>query len=217
MADAIVEMVRGLMGSPWVYLALFAFAAVDAFFPVVPSEGLVITAGVFAAHGKPSIALVILAAGAGAVVGDHVSYTIGRTAGSRVRNRLAGGKKSNAAFAWADKTLAQRGGLILIVARYIPGGRTAVTLTAGTVRYPLRTFTIFDVIAGLSWGTYCGLIGFFGGKAFEEDPIKALLLGLGIAGAVTIVVELVRHYIARRRRSSASSNEQSHRARVIRG
>ena len=37
MAEAITELVEGAMGSPWVYLALCAFAAIDAFFPVVPS------------------------------------------------------------------------------------------------------------------------------------------------------------------------------------
>ena len=49
MAEAITDLVEGAMGSPWVYLALCAFAAIDAFFPVVPSESLVISAGVFAA------------------------------------------------------------------------------------------------------------------------------------------------------------------------
>ena len=51
MADRITELVEHAVGSPWVYLALFAFAALDAFFPIVPSESLVISAGVFAASG----------------------------------------------------------------------------------------------------------------------------------------------------------------------
>ena len=55
MSDAITDLVEGAMGSPWVYLALCAFAAIDAFFPVVPSESLVITAGVFAATGEPNV------------------------------------------------------------------------------------------------------------------------------------------------------------------
>ena len=50
MADAITQLVEGAMGSPWVFVALFAFAMIDAFFPIVPSESLVITAGVFAAR-----------------------------------------------------------------------------------------------------------------------------------------------------------------------
>jgi membrane protein DedA with SNARE-associated domain len=37
---------------------------------------------------------------------------------------------------------------VIIVARYVPGGRTAVTLTAGVVRYRRSSFTLFDGIAG---------------------------------------------------------------------
>ncbi|WP_051426000.1 DedA family protein [Jiangella gansuensis] len=208
MNDAIIEAARDVMGSPWVYAILFAISAIDAFFPAVPSESLVITAGVFAASdGQPNLLFVILFAAAGAFVGDHISYFIGRTAGSRLRNRLAGGKKATATFAWAERMLGERGGLIIIVARYIPGGRTAVTLTAGTVAYPLRKFTPFDALAALSWGTYSGMIGYIGGHAFEDNPLLGLGVGLGIALAVTGLVELIRHRMAVRnkRRAAAGS------------
>ncbi|NED98384.1 DedA family protein [Phytoactinopolyspora alkaliphila] len=201
-ADAILAVAEDAMSSPWIYALIFGFAMLDAFFPVVPGETLVITAGVFAASGEPSLLWVIVAAAVGAFVGDHVSYAIGRTAGVRLRNRFLGGKRATTAIAWATDALERRGGLILVVARYIPGGRTAVTLTCGTVHYPLRKFSLFDLFAGLSWGAYSGLIGYFGGKAFEEDPLRGLLLGLGIALGITVLVELIRHVINRRRRTN---------------
>lgn len=202
-----MDAARDVMGSPWVYAILFAIAAIDAFFPVVPSESLVITAGVFAASGgEPNLLFVILAAAAGAFVGDHISYFIGRTAGSRLRHRIAGGKKAGATFAWAEKMLIERGGLIVIVSRYIPGGRTAVTLTAGTVEYPLRKFSFFDGIAALSWGAYSGMIGYIGGHAFEDNPLYGLALGLGIALGITGLVELIRHRLAARKRKAAEQS-----------
>jgi membrane-associated protein len=67
------------------------------------------------------------------------------------------------------------------------------------VRYPLRSFSFFDGIAAGSWAAYSALIGYVGGAAFEDDPIKGLALGLGLALAVTGAVELVRHVRARRR------------------
>ena len=198
MIEAITELVEGAMGSPWVYLALFAVAAIDGFFPVVPSESLVITAGVFAAsEGEPFLLLVIVVAALGAFTGDHISYFIGRGAEERLVERRKGGSKQGKALAWAAKMLDERGGTIIIVCRYIPGARTAVTLTAGAVRFPLRRFSTFDGIAALSWGTYSGLVGYIGGEAFESDPLKGLALGLGIALTVAAIVEVVRH---RRRR-----------------
>ncbi|TDE15178.1 DedA family protein, partial [Actinomadura sp. 6K520] len=60
------------VSSPWFYLVLFAVAALDGFFPVVPSESLVITAGVYAASGRPELEWVVVAAALGAFTGDHV-------------------------------------------------------------------------------------------------------------------------------------------------
>jgi membrane protein DedA with SNARE-associated domain len=194
MGDAIMNWVEGAMGSPWVYLALCAFAAIDAFFPAVPSESLVITAGVFAAsQGEPNLFAVIGVSALGAFIGDHISFFIGRTAGGRLLHRAKAGTRKAKAFEQAGKMLEERGGTILLVCRYIPGARTAITLTAGAVGYPLRSFSFFDGIAALSWGTYCALVGYIGGEAFEEAPWKGLLLGLGIALTVTFLVELIRH------------------------
>jgi membrane protein DedA with SNARE-associated domain len=192
-ADAIIELVEGAMGSPWVYLALLAFAALDAFFPIVPSESLVITAGVFAASGEPNLAGVIAAAALGAFLGDHVSYFIGRFAGEKAMKRAKPGSRKAAAWSRGHKLLTDRGGTILIVCRYIPGARTAITLTAGAVAYRLRSFSFFDGIAALSWGAYSATVGYIGGEAFEESPWKGLALGLGIALTVTLTVEVIRH------------------------
>jgi membrane-associated protein len=198
MADAITELVEGAMSSPWVYLALCAFAAIDAFFPIVPSESLVISAGVFAATGEPNLVAVIAVAALGAFAGDHISYLVGRTAGGRLLERAKPGSKKAAALERGGKLLSDRGGTILIVCRYIPGARTAITLSAGALQYPLRKFSLFDGIAALSWGTYSALVGFIGGAAFEDDPFKGLALGLGLALGVTFTVELVRHLRRRR-------------------
>jgi membrane-associated protein len=204
MDGTILHFVETLMGSPWVYAALLAFAAIDGFFPLVPSESLVITSGVFAATGEPVLPLVILAAAAGAFIGDHVAYGLGRTAGGRLGERAGEGTRKRKAFDWAGNILDSRGGLIVIVCRYIPGARTAITMTAGAVRYPVRRFSFFDGIAALSWGAYSALVGYVGGAAFEDDPFKGLALGLGLALAVTAVVEGVRHVRASRQPASST-------------
>ncbi|NIS29726.1 MAG: DedA family protein, partial [Actinobacteria bacterium] len=36
MFDGLVDALEGAMNTPWIYLAVFAIAAIDAFFPVVP-------------------------------------------------------------------------------------------------------------------------------------------------------------------------------------
>lgn len=187
-----MNVLHGVITSPWIYLLIFGIAAVDGFFPVVPSESLVITAGVYAAGGEPHLGGVIVVAAAGALTGDHISYLIGRTSSGRLDRWLRPGGRRHTAFRWAGRVLGERGGLILVVARYIPGGRTAATMTMGAVRHPLRSFVPYAVLAAASWGVYSAAIGYLGGRAFEDDPLRGLAAGIGLAITITVTVEGVR-------------------------
>ena len=86
-----------------------------------------------------------------------------------------------------------------MVARYVPGGRTAVTHDLGSMRYPLRKFSAYAGLAAASWGLYCTLVGYIGGKAFEDNPLKGVILGIGLALTVTVIVEVVRHRLRKRK------------------
>ena len=85
-----------------------------------------------------------------------------------------------------------------MVGRFIPGGRTAVALSSGTLNYPWRRFVMFDAAAALIWATYSALLGYYGGKTFEGP--WGLVLALVIAFSVAGGIELVRWLLRRRRR-----------------
>ena len=182
--------------SGWAYVVVFLFALLDALIPIVPSETAVITAGVVAGNGDLSLALIIPLAAAGAFIGDNLAYLIGRKFGHRAVDRFSG-EKGKRRFKWAENQLEERGGQLIVVARFIPGGRTAVTLSAGTLEYPWRRFAVFDAVAALSWAVYGSLLGYYGGKTFES--FWGLVLALFTAFALGGVIELVR-WIRRRRR-----------------
>ncbi|WP_059013612.1 DedA family protein [Streptomyces specialis] len=204
MDNAILDAIEGFIATPWVYVALFAVAKLDGFFPVVPSETLVVTLGVFAAaDGNPNLALIIIVAALGAFAGDHISYLIGRKSGDRIYARLKPEGRTRKAYDHVGHMLEKRGGIMLIIARYIPGGRTAATLTTGATKYPLRLFSAYDAIAAVSWAVYSAMIGFIGGAAFEENPLRGVVLGLGLALALAGIHEGVR--IIRERRAAAKA------------
>jgi membrane protein DedA with SNARE-associated domain len=188
--------------SGWAYAAVFLLALLDAILPVVPSETAVITAGVVAASGRLSLPLVVVSATVGAAAGDNLAYLIGRRFGGTVTDRFFSSKKSQQRISWAEDQLHKRGGQLILIGRFIPGGRTVVTLSAGTLHYPWRRFVVLDAVAALVWALYASLLGYFGGRAFENAAWKGLLLALGVGLAVAGIVEAVRWVLRRRRGKS---------------
>jgi membrane protein DedA with SNARE-associated domain len=185
--------VDAVSGSAWTYAIVFAVSALDAFFPVVPSEATVITAAVLAASGDLRIELIIPAAAVGAICGDNVSYWVGRTLGERIAERVFKGERRRL-LDRAHRTLEERGGYLIVVGRFIPGGRTAVTFAAGSLDWPWTRFIVFDIAAGVIWASYASLLGYLGGKTFENSTWKGLLLAFGGAVLFTGTIELVRWY-----------------------
>src|ERR687891_1637565 len=171
-------------GSPWTYAFLFLISALDVIIPLVPSETSVILAGVLASSGDLELVLVILFAAAGAIVGDNTAYWIGRTVGHRIVDRFFKGERRKQVD-WAHKQVEERGGYLIVIGRFIPGGRTAVTLGCGFLEMRWRRFIAFDVAAGLMWASYAALLGYFGGKAFEEQPWKGFIVAFVVALAIT--------------------------------
>ena len=178
-------------GSPWTYAFLFGVAALDVVFPLVPSETSVILAGVLASTGDLVLFAVILVAAAGAILGDNTAYVIGRTVGHRLVNRFFSGERRKR-IDWAEQQIEERGGYLILVGRFIPGGRTAVTLACGLLEMRWRRFIFFDVAAGLLWASYAALLGYFGGKAFEEQPWKGFVVAFVVALGITGAIELYR-------------------------
>lgn len=182
----------GLLSSPWAYAIVLGIAALDAVFPAVPSESLAIAAGVLSGVGKLHVVPTVAAAAVGAFVGDTTSYVLGRTVGRPAQKRLFHGERSQRALGWAEEQLDRRGGYLIVVARFIPGGRTATTFTAGLVRFPAWRFVAFAGVAAILWATYAVMLGYLGGRIFEASPLLALGVALGIALAITVTVEAVR-------------------------
>jgi membrane-associated protein len=179
-----------LTASSWTYLLLFGICVGDAVFPAFPSETALIVCGIQAARGNLALEWVIVCGAAGAFVGDNLSYALGRYLGQPVQQRFFSGQTAQGRLEWARNFLKERGSYVLIVARFVPGGRTATTFTSGLVHMRwLMRFVPAVFLAAILWSVYGALLGYLGGKVFEDHPIYALLVALGIAAGITILVE----------------------------
>ena len=190
---------KDFSSSPWFYVIIFVIALLDSVLPIVPSETLVIIGGVSAGLGELWLPLVIICGTTGAFIGDNLSYLIGREASDWVMRRQTRTEKGAKRMAKIVKQVHERGGLLLVTARFIPGGRTALTLSCGVTRQPRRWFVGWVVVATVIWGNYAALLGFIGGKSFEENHTLAFIIAFVTAFSITALIEIIRWALKRAR------------------
>ena len=206
--NSVEEVITDLSQDPWFLVFLFAVAFLDSVFPVVPSEFSVIAGGVASGSGLLiddqrllSIVLVIFLAALGAYGGDSLAYLIGSRSDKLLRRIFFRGEKGEKRLIATGEQIRKRGGLLLITARFIPGGRTAMTFSCGLTGQPfLAWFTRWDILATTLWASYAGLLGFFFGNTVE-DPATALWVAFGFALGITLLIESGRWILSRRRGS----------------
>ena len=176
----------------WFLLIIFSVALLDSVLPIVPGETTVIAGGVAAGAGNQTLALVIFAGASGAFLGDNLAYAIGNRFEPRVRAWAARRPNRAARLDSSALQIKKRGGLLLITARFIPGGRTILTVSSGITQQPRVWFAAWVAVAGIIWATYAAGLGYLFGQAFEDNHALAFWLAFGTALSITALVEIIR-------------------------
>ncbi len=184
----------------WFLGVVFGIAYFDSVLPIVPSETTVIIAGVSVAVGDApySLWMVIVCGAVGAFLGDNTAYMIGRGFSDRFARRADRKPKFAARLQWAADQIRERGGLLLITARFIPGGRTVLTLSSGITKQPRTWFITWVAIACTIWATYAAGLARIVGEPFKDNHTAAFWVAFGSALSVNVVIEVIRHVRSKR-------------------
>ena len=182
---AIVESyVLDFSESWWIYPGVFGLSLLDGFFPVVPSESVIIaTATTSLQTGQPILVLIFLAGAVGAWCGDQIAYFIGARADVR-RWRIFRRGRWLRSLDWSENQLERRGATLIVAARFIPMGRVLVNLSAGALRYPHRRFMGVDAVAVAVWAAWSIALGTVSGAIFPEDNLLLSIMVGVVAGVV---------------------------------
>ena len=149
----------------------------------LPGESALVLAGVYAgATGNLAIANVILAAAAGAIIGDNFGFWIGRRFGVRLLERYGKfvGLTENRLLL-GHYLFARHGGKIVFFGRFIAILRVFAALLAGSNRYPWRSFLVFNAAGGITWASVVSLAAYVFGDVINRLSGIVGLVGLGIA------------------------------------
>jgi len=153
------------------YLGIFITLFLESGIPFgffLPGDSLLFTAGLLASQHYLNIAGIIVISVAAAILGNNAGYYTGKRFGRRLF-------KNDKSFWFSPKRLDEAGDffekegpLSLVLARFIPAGRTFVPIAAGAAKMRYRTFLLFNALGGLLWGIALPVLGFTLGKTIPN-------------------------------------------------
>jgi membrane-associated protein len=187
---AFMTQLLGFATSPVVLIIVVLCCVVDGVLPVLPSETLVVAlAALTAAGAGPALPALLAAAAIGAIIGDCLAFAIGRRVGV---DRLGWMRRPRVQriLQRASVTLRARPVPLILLARYVPVGRVAVNTAAGASGLRLQRFVAIEIASGALWACYSVGLGLIGGQWAGQNPVLAAGIAVGIAGLVTVLVEV---------------------------
>jgi membrane protein DedA with SNARE-associated domain len=146
-----------------------------------------------------NIAVVIVAAAAGAIVGDNVGYWIGRTGGRRLLDRWGPVRRfSERVLPPAERFFERHGPKTVFIARFVAGLRVTGAWMAGISKMEWWKFLIWNAAGGIVWATTVGLVAYYFGNAVADAISKYGLWGALVALGLAVGGYLVFHFIIKK-------------------
>ena len=185
----------------WTYVlvGVLAFLETGAFVGfVAPGETALVAGGVFAGQGQIDIAVLLVIVWVCCVAGDCVSFWLGHrlgrdfllTHGPRV-------KVTEERLAYVEGFFKRRGGVTILIGRFIGVLRALAPFVAGASRMPVRQFLPYDIVGCGLWGSAIVLLGYFSWENIDHAARIASTGGLAIGAtvAVGVVAYLASRYL----------------------
>lgn len=179
------------------YWAVLASVAIESMGVPFPGETMLLTAAIYAGttH-RLQIGLVILAAAAGAILGDNVGFWIGRVGGYpllRRYGRYVGLQERKVKL--GQYLFLKHGGTVVFFGRFVSLLRTWAAFLAGVNCMSGGRFLAFNAAGGLVWATLYGIPAYALGNKIHSvpRPLGFLLGALGIAAVIAALVFVRRN------------------------
>ncbi len=185
--------------SGWAGVVMFvtAFGELFAFVSLLfPGTTLLIAAGTLRATGTLPLWPVLVGAVLGAVLGDTVSYWIGRRLGSRVA-RLWPFSRNPDLLENGVRFFARHGGKSVFIGRFFGPVRAVIPLVAGIMQMPRDRFWVANVVSAFVWAPMLLFVGDAIGNAGTRligsaNTAVLVFAGLTLFGLAAVVWALVK-------------------------
>ena len=163
----------------------------------LPGETILVAAALLASTtNQIDIAAVVLAAAAGAIIGDGIGYTVGRRFGVPFLRKYGRYIRLNESRLLIGRYLFFRfGSAVVFFGRFIAVLRMFAALLAGVNSMPAARFFFFNVTGGICWACLFGFGAYAIGTEIYKisEPLTLVSLGLFIAAGSAFSI-IIRRY-----------------------
>jgi membrane protein DedA with SNARE-associated domain len=155
-----------------VYLFLLFNACFESLFPPYPSDAFVLVFAFLAGQNHFNVFIIYACTVIGSSAGIMILYWIGKFKGNVLLAFLArsflGKIFPTKMIEQAKKKFTQRGQIILLLNRFLPGMRAPICFAAGIVRIHDGIVFLYTLISVLLWNLFLVGAGFYVGSTWEE-------------------------------------------------
>lgn len=190
------------------YVGLFAVLFIAGLGVPLPEDIPLLVSGWLVYKGRADLIVMMSVGLIGVLVGDTLLFSMGRRYGSHILEhkwlrRIA----PPALLHRAEALFAAHGAKIIFVARFMPGIRSVIFLTAGVFRVPRFKFMAIDGSAAVLSVPLLIYLGYRFGGAFDrlaEAVRQGQLVGVGILALIVAVWGLWEYQQVRKRKRLAA-------------
>ena len=208
MSDALIGLIP--IYGPWIIFVIVAFESAGV---PLPGETILVAAATLAAStGQINIVVVVLAAAAGAIVGDGMGYMVGRRFGLPFLRRYGRYIRLDEDRLLIGRYLFfQYGNAIVFFGRFIAVLRMFAALLAGANSLPAGRFFFFNITGGVCWACLFGFGAYAVGAEIYKisGTLSVISLGLFIAAGFALSIFIRRNEATLRRRAEVALSDPS--------
>ena len=177
---------------PVPYLIVFALLMACGFGLPMPEDVILFAAGMMSYYGAADVWIMILVCFAGVILGDTSVYLIGAFYGRRLR-KTAFVKRllPPARMRIVRRKLHEQGNKVIFAARFMPGLRTPVFFTSGTLHLPIRVFLFYDGMAALISVPTIVYATYFFGDHVDRVVRVVKRIQFGVIGTILVLIAVV--------------------------
>jgi membrane-associated protein len=174
-----------------VLLAVFALPALESSVFLgflIPGETAVVIGGVSAYNGSNALWTVLVAATAGAILGDGIGYAVGHRWGDALLKRIPERLVKPSHIRQSKDLIARLGGRAVFAGRFAAALRALVPGLCGVSGMRYRTFAVWNALGGAAWATTFVLLGYFAGASWHRVESYANTVSWILVGLAVVVV-----------------------------